>query len=151
MGRRDPSVTSKIMAAVRGDNTTPENALGSALWAAGFRYKKQYGRIAGRPDFALVSPRVAIFVDGDFWHGNGWRVRGFQRFEDQFKTRKAFWTKKISGNIQRDRKVNRTLRRHGWTVIRFWESEILRDPSGCVVKVIDRLAQRNNKRLYRTA
>jgi len=79
----------------------------------------------------MVMPkyRLVVFVDGDFWHGNAWRLRGLPRFEDQFPTNTEFWVEKIRRNMQRDTEVTVALRAAGWRVIRVWESEILTDPT----------------------
>jgi len=78
-------------------------------------------------------------VDGDFWHGNGWRLRGFKKLEDSIKKNKKFWIEKINNNIARDKKVNRKLRREGWTVFRFWESQIRKDANKCVNRLLKQL------------
>lgn len=80
--------------------------------------------------------RVACFVDGDRWHGNGWKVRGFASFDDEFAHENSdFWKKKITRNIERDREVNEALGRAGWIVVRAWASEVERD----VESVADRI------------
>ena len=135
---RDPAITSKIMAAISSRDTAPEIALRKALYARRFRFRVQYRRVPGRPDIALVSRRVAVFVDGDFWHGNTWRLRGAKSLRSQFKRWRNpdFWVSKITQNKARDRKVDRELRRMGWTVIRIWESEIARDVESCVSRIV---------------
>lgn len=118
------------MSRVRSSGSAMERRLGSALWAAGLRYRKQC-RVFGRPDFALVTARIAIFCDSEFWHGYRWG----ERRRAEHKSNQAYWFAKIERNRKRDRLVNRTLRREGWTVIRFWEREIGRDVAGCVARV----------------
>ncbi len=85
----------------------------------------------GRPDFALVGKRVAIFCDSEFWHGYRWG----ERRKREHKSNQAYWFAKIERNRKRDRLVNRRLRQAGWRVIRFWEREIVRDLEGCVARV----------------
>lgn len=122
------------MAAVRSSGTLIERKLGAAMWAAGIRYRKQYRRVIGRPDFAIPGAKVAVFCDSSFWHGRGWPESAAA-----FKTNRSFWTKKIEANITRDLKVNRVLAESGWQVIRFWDTEILQSVGACVEKVQVRL------------
>jgi DNA mismatch endonuclease (patch repair protein) len=104
--------------------------LGKALWRAGIRYRRQYA-IWGKPDFVIVSRRIAIFCDSEFWHGYRWGER--RRLEH--KSNQSYWFAKIERNRARDRLVNRRLRQDGWLVVRFWEREILRDASGCAAEI----------------
>jgi len=123
------------MKSIKSKGTKVEVLFGKELWSEGFRYRKQY-KIVGRPDFVFVSRKVAIFVDGDFWHGNGWKKRGFGCLEDSIKVNKKYWIPKIQQNIARDKKVNRELRKEGWTVIRVWESDIKKNLGRDVQKVL---------------
>lgn len=118
------------MSRVRSSGSKIERTLGLALWAAGIRYRKQYKKAVGRPDFAVVYAKVAIFCDSSFWHGRHWPDSA-----KDFKRHKDFWVAKIRGNIARDRKVNRQLTRDGWRVIRFWDNEILFNTDRCVKRV----------------
>ncbi len=100
------------MGSVPSRDTRPESAVRKQLWSLGFRYRIHPAGVFGRPDFVFVGLRVAVFVDGDFWHGNPreWRRRGCQRLEDLFPTRTEWWAAKIRRNVERDRAVNRELR-----------------------------------------
>ncbi len=120
-------MTSQMMSRVRGKNTKPELALRRELFGRGLRYRLHDGRLPGRPDLVFVSARLAVFVDGDFWHGAGWQDRGLSRFEDQFPTNRDFWVGKIRGNMSRDREVERLLQESGWRVLRILESDIKAD------------------------
>ena len=120
------------MSRVRSTGSSIEKRLGEALWQAGFRYRKHY-KITGKPDFALVSARVAIFCDSEFWHGYRWG----QRAKQAFKSNQTYWFSKIERNRARDRKVNRELKKVGWLVLRFWEHEITSNIEDCVAKVRD--------------
>jgi DNA mismatch endonuclease (patch repair protein) len=135
---RAPEVTSRIMSAVRGRDTRPEIALRRALHAKGLRFRVQYRSVRGRPDVAFPTRRIAVFVDGDFWHGNAWRLRGDRSLKSQFARWRNtdFWLAKIRSNIARDHKVTRELTCAGWTVIRFWESDVVKDLNACVSKVL---------------
>lgn len=137
---RDPVVTSRIMSAVRGHDTKPELMLRSELHRRGLRFRKNDPRLVGRPDLTFAGPRVAVFVDGDFFHGHSWRARGFESFDAQFDglSNAEFWRAKITRNVERDREVGRALRRDGWVVVRVRESDVLRDAS----RVADRVERR---------
>jgi DNA mismatch endonuclease Vsr len=119
------------MTAVRSSGSLIEKKLGKALWKADLRYRKQYAALPGRPDFVLVKHRIAIFCDSHFWHGYMWGKRKLEH-----KTKKRFWHKKITRNIERDKEINKELKRRGWKVIRFWEHDIKEDVERCVQKVI---------------
>lgn len=132
---REVATTSRIMAAVRNRDSTAELAVRRRLWANGLRYRLD-AKLAGRPDLVFPSKRIAVFIDGDLWHGNSWRVRGLPSLESQFPNRTEWWVAKITRNMQRDREVNDQLAAHGWTVIRFWESDTLTDPNGVARAIV---------------
>lgn len=136
---REPAVTSRMMAAVRNKNSKAEVALRSALHARGLRFRLHARGMPGRPDIVLPRHRLAIFVDGDMWHGNAWRLRGLERLEDLFPTRTEWWAAKIRRTMQRDQHVTRLLESRGWKVIRIWESEVLKAPGDVANKVADQL------------
>jgi DNA mismatch endonuclease (patch repair protein) len=124
---RDPDVTSRIMGAVRSTGTRPEMALRRELHRRGLRYRVST-TVMGKPDLVFVGARVACFVDGDRWHGNGWRVRGYDSFESEFDhANSLFWKNKITRNMQRDQDVTARLRIEGWVVFRAWASDVERD------------------------
>ena len=123
------------MSAVKSKNTKPEILLGKAMWKKGLRYRKHY-KIPGKPDFVFVSKKVAVFCDGDFWHGNNWRLRGLKSLDEELKGYTKFWRDKITRNIQRDEEVNQRLKEMGWKVFRFWESDILSNPDKCAKQVV---------------
>src|SRR6266545_5930070 len=128
--RRDPAVTSRMMAAVRNKDSKAELALRRELHARGVRFRLHARDVPGRPDIVIRKYRLAVFVDGDFWHGNAWRRRGLERLEDDFNVNREFWVAKIRRNMERDREVTQRLKADGWTVIRFWESSLRQDISG---------------------
>ncbi|HKQ80258.1 MAG TPA: DNA mismatch endonuclease Vsr [Blastocatellia bacterium] len=125
---------SAIMRKVRASDTTPEVKFRKALWARGLRYKPNSAKLPGKPDIVLAAHKTIIFIDGDFWHGGQWRRRKLSALEDQFQqtTTKDYWLKKIRRNMRRDCAVTAELLSQGWTVIRFWESDIRKDLEGCV-------------------
>jgi DNA mismatch endonuclease (patch repair protein) len=119
------------MSRVRSSGSEIERLLGQALWAAGIRYRKQYNRIPGKPDFVVVRAKVAVFCDSSFWHGRGWPESACQ-----LKSNREFWLPKITRNIARDRQVGQMLKRMGWRVMRFWDDRIKRDAAGCASRVV---------------
>ena len=131
---RDKTEVSRNMAAIKGQGSSIERHLASAMWKAGLRYRKQYA-IIGKPDFAFPRPKVAVFCDSEFWHGYGW---GKTR-RAEFRTNSAFWISKIERNIQRDQEVNDKLRSQGWVVLRFWGNEIKHNTKECVSRIKEAL------------
>lgn len=123
---------SRIMASIKGKNTKPEIRLRKALWHAGFRYRKNYKFLPGKPDIVSKKYKIAIFVDGEFWHGHRWETR-----KVTIKTNRAFWIPKIESNIQRDTKNNLALMSQGYKVFRFWEQEVRHELGQCVKQVLD--------------
>jgi DNA (cytosine-5)-methyltransferase 1 len=122
------------MRKVRGSDTAPEKEFRKALWAEGLRYKPNSAKLPGKPDIVLATHKTIIFIDGDFWHGGQWRKRKLSALEDQFERTESrdYWLKKIRRNMRRDCAVTAELLAEGWTVIRFWESDIRKDLEGCV-------------------
>ncbi|MGW9684681.1 very short patch repair endonuclease [Flagellimonas sp. 2504JD1-5] len=125
---------SKIMGKIRGKNTKSELAFRKALWASGYRYRIDYKKLIGKPDIALNKFKTVIFIDGEFWHGHNWEER-----KHKIKTNREFWIPKIERNIQRDQEVNLALEEMGYTVFRFWESEVKKNLDVCLHKVVESL------------
>lgn len=123
-----PEQRSRCMSRIRGANTSVELRLRLSLWRAGLRYRLGR-RLPGRPDLTFVGARVAVFVDGCFWHACP--AHGVAP-----KSNALFWKTKIGGNVERDAQVNRILREDGWTVIRLWEHDVEDDLPRCVRKVV---------------
>lgn len=132
--RRTKAQTTRIMRTVHSSGTGPEVALELALQGEGIAFETQASFLPGRPDIVIPGQKLALFVDGDFWHGGQWRQRGLRSLEDQFSAQKggAYWLKKIRGNVDRDLRSTASLLREGWNVMRFWASDIQRAPSACV-------------------
>jgi DNA mismatch endonuclease (patch repair protein) len=116
-----------------------EREFANELRSAGIRFQKQYS-VIGKPDFVVLKPRIAIFCDSRFWHGYQWDRQKARAF----KINRAFWVRKIEGNRQRDKVVNRELRKRGWKVIRFWEHQISRNPERCVMRVQAAISERRS-------
>jgi DNA mismatch endonuclease (patch repair protein) len=126
------ALTSQVKRSNRSVDTRHERLLRSVLWRQGFRFRKNDGFALGRPDIVFRHERVAVFCDGDFWHGRAWRGR-FRRL--QTGTNATYWLEKIRSNIRRDRRINRALAREGWLVLRLWETDILQNPVACAKRI----------------
>lgn len=125
---------SKIMSKIRGKNTKPELVFRKALYAAGYRYRIDYKKLIGKPDIALPKYRTVIFIDGEYWHGKNWKER-----KPKVKTNRDFWIAKIERNMQRDEEVTAALKQKGYTVFRFWETEVKKDLETSLAKVLEHL------------
>lgn len=121
---RSPEITYKIMSAVKSKNTKSELALRHTLWARGLRYRVNVKSLPGKPDVVFTRARIAVFCDGDFWHGHNWAIRGLTSLEEELEGYTPFWRDKILGNIKRDKEHTSHLEADGWNVIRIWESDI---------------------------
>jgi len=120
--------TSRRMAAVRHEATSAEMALRRALRKERLLgYRVNLKTVLGAPDVAFTRWRVAVFVDGAFWHGHP------RKFPETKMS--DYWLKKIDRNRRRDRRVSRQLRRMGWQVLRFWDFDVERDPGRAVVRI----------------
>ena len=129
---RDPKVTHKIMSSIPSKNTEPELMLRKALWKENLRYRVNYKKLPGKPDIVFTKCHVVVFCDGDFWHGHNWAIRGLSSLEEELSGYSEFWRSKILRNIERDVEINQTLKAQGWTVVRFWESDIRKNLESCV-------------------
>ncbi len=138
---KDPTATNanvrKTMQGNRRKDTSIEIMFRKALWRRGVRYRKNCKNILGTPDVAIKKYRLAVFCDGDFWHGKEYHG---------VKSHERFWNEKIKRNQERDLEYTIRLRDAGWTVLRFWESEIRNDLDGCVTTVIDTIQRKKDSR-----
>lgn len=123
----------KNMQHIKAKNTKIEVILRKALWKKGYRYRKNYSGLSVHPDIVLTKYKIAIFCDGEFFHGKDWEVMK-PRLEKSNNS--EFWINKISRNRERDDEVNKKLLFMGWTVICFWGDEIKKHTDECV-KVIE--------------
>ncbi|HHK5989111.1 very short patch repair endonuclease [Neisseria sp. P0009.S008] len=130
MDKLTPEQRKKCMRANKSKGTKPELALAKAMWALGLRYRKNSGSIFGKPDFSFKKYKVAVFVDGEFWHGKDWEQK-----KAEIKGNREFWIAKIERNIQRDIEVTGRLKAEGWTVLRFWSNDVVKDTTSCAEKV----------------
>lgn len=123
-----PEKRSAVMSRIRGKDTGPEKAMAAAFASHGLVWESHVKDLPGRPDFVFRVARVAVFVDGDFWHG--WR---FPQWRDKLSEK---WEAKIEATRRRDARNHRRLRRMGWKVVRIWEHQIKRSPDECLAKVV---------------
>lgn len=123
----------KNMSHIKSRDTSIEVKLRKELWKKGYRYRKNYNRIPGKPDIAITKYKIAIFCDSEFFHGKDWEVLkpGLQKGDNA-----EYWIPKIQRNRERDDEVNKKLLFLGWTVIRFWGKDIMKNVDECI-KVID--------------
>ena len=131
--RRKFHTRSEFMASVRQRDTKPEIILRKALWAAGCRYRKQVA-LPGRPDLAFIGARLAVFVDGCYWHG-------CPRHYSSPATNRPFWIAKLRANDERDQRKDAELAAMGWRVLHVWECEIKQDIAGTVARVRSELGR----------
>ena len=124
-----PEQRKKNMQHIRSKDTKIELKLRKALWERGYRYRKNYKELPGCPDIVLTKYRIAIFCDGEFFHGKDWEVL---KPKLEKSNNSEFWIKKISRNIERDDEVNKQLLFRDWTVIRFWGKDILNKTDECI-------------------
>lgn len=124
-----PEQRHKAMNGNKGRDTKIEIILRKALWHSGIHYRKQYKIFDCHPDIVITKYKIAIFCDGDFWHGKNYK-------EHKIKHNSEFWDNKIRRNIERDLENTIMLRDNGWTVFRFWETDIKKDLDMCVKMVL---------------
>jgi len=121
---------SDLMRKIRSDRTTPEILLQKALRKEKIKFKENCVAITGKPDVVLINKKIAVFVDGEFWHGYRWKQK-----KKKIKDNRDYWIPKIERTIVRDRKNNRQLKRAGWQVIRFWQHQIIEDLPKCIQRI----------------
>ena len=124
---RDSATVSNNMRKIHSKDTSIELLLRKALWHKGYRYRKNYKALPGSPDIVLTKYKIAIFCDGDFWHG-----KDINKIRGQVKTNRQYWIPKIERNIEHDQEVDAALLCQGWMVLRFWESDIIRNRQQCI-------------------
>ena len=126
--------TRKRMANVKLKGGKAETIFAKALWHKGYRYRRNDRRLPGSPDIAILKHHIAVFVDGEFWHGQDWPTR-----KKRLKRNRDYWIEKIEENIARDQRYDKQLLQLGWTPVHFWEKDVLKNLQDCVDQ-IDELA-----------
>lgn len=127
----------KNMRAIKSKDTKIELKLRKALWNKGVRYRKNFKIYDCHPDIVITKYKIAIFCDGDFWHG--------KKTKYKVRTNERYWNEKIKRNVERDLENTILLRDNGWTVMRFWESDINSDLDRCVHEILVAI---NNKKIF---
>lgn len=117
-----------------------ETILAKAIWNEGIRYRKNYRKLPGSPDIAITKHKIAVFVDGEFWHGENWEER-----KKKLKSNRDYWIEKIEENIARDKRNDNLLIEMGWEPIHFWEKEVKKELDMCVNRIIESVRCNQNK------
>lgn len=126
------SVISKRMSKIMLKGNKVETKLAKTLWHKGYRYRLNYKELPGSPDIAIMKYCIAIFVDGEFWHG-----KDFENKKDKLKNNKDYWIEKIEENINRDIRNDKKLKELGWIPIHFWSKEVNSNLEYCVQVIED--------------
>jgi DNA mismatch endonuclease Vsr len=142
MDKLTPEQRRKNMRAVRSSGSKIELKLGKALWAKGYRYRKNDKTVFGKPDFTFKGLKIAIFCDSEFWHGKDWEKKKYEH-----KSNVEFWHKKIERNIERDKEVNEKLLKEGWKVLRFWGKDIEKKLDFCVMEIENAINERKDEKI----
>lgn len=125
------------MRRIRSKDTKAEVRLRKALWARGYRYRKNVKSLPGSPDIAIKKYKVAVFIDGEFWHGYNWEEK-----QHAIKRNRAYWIPKIERNMERDRENTRKLQEKGWLVLRFWEQRLKKEFNICLTLITEAIEDR---------
>lgn len=126
--------SSAIMKKIKAKDTKAEVFLRKALWQKGLRYRLHAKNVNGKPDIVFVKQKLAVFVDGDFWHGYEWEKK-----KQKLITNKAYWIPKIERNMQRDAEITNKLILQGWKVLRFWEHDVKKNLWECIFRITSTL------------
>ncbi len=121
---------SEIMSKIRGKDTTIEVMVFRELRKKKIYFQKNYSKIIGKPDIALPSKKIAIFIDGDFWHG--YNLDFLKR-----KLPRTYWKDKIVNNVKRDKEINKELKKRGWRILRVWEHEVRKNFDYTINRIIN--------------
>lgn len=119
--------TRKRMSNVRLKKGKAETIIAHALWHQGIRYRRNYKALPGSPDIAITKYKIAVFIDGEFWHGYDWENR-----KQRLKRNRDYWIKKIEENMARDKRDDKLLTDDGWIVLHFWEKMVLKHTDYCI-------------------
>ena len=125
------------MSRIKSCDTAIEIVFRKALWHRGVRYRKNAKFLPGKPDIAITKHKIAIFCDGEFWHGKDWDIK-----KSKIHKNHDYWINKIERNISRDALSDVVLYKLGWTVLRFWGNDIERNLQDCVNEVFDAIIQK---------
>ena len=132
MDNLSPEQRHKNMKHIRSKDTKIEIILRKALWHEGIRYRKNYDKLPGKPDIAITKYKIAVFCDGEFFHGKDWNQL---QVKLKNSNNSEYWLKKIQRNINRYYEVEQEIRAQGWIVLRFWGKDIKQDVNMCVKSI----------------
>ena len=124
------------MLRIRSKNTKIEVRLRKTLWHLGIRYRINYAALPGKPDIAITKHNIAIFCDGEFWHGKDWENK-----RETIHSNREYWIPKIERNMKRDTETDRELTAMGWQVLHFWGGDIMKRLDDCIDDVQDAILQ----------
>lgn len=122
------------MKRIKSTNTKPELYFRKLLRKVGIEHNVNVKRLPGKPDITIPSSKIAVFIDGEFWHGYRWGIK-----KNKIKANRDYWIPKIEGNMTRDKRNRKLLRHEGWIVIRLWEKQIMRSPLRSLQKVLSKM------------
>ena len=134
---------SKRMSKVKLKRGVAETMMAKALWHRGVRYRLNYRDLTGSPDIAITKYKIAVFIDGEFWHGHDWEIR-----KPKLKRNREYWIEKIEENMARDIRNDEILKAAGWSVIHFWEKYVLKNLSACIDIIVALLPEHRNIKKY---
>lgn len=126
---------SKRMSRVKLKRNKVETKLAKALWHKGYRYRLNYKKLPGSPDIVITKYYIAIFVDGEFWHG-----KNFEEMQSKLKNNREYWIEKIKENINRDKTNDELLRKEGWIAVHFWSKDVEKNIDDCVREIEEVIA-----------
>lgn len=121
-------------------NGSSEKAIELKLWHKGIRYRKNFRKLPGSPDIAITKYKIAVFIDGEFWHGKDWLDR-----KGKLKRNRDYWIEKIEENMARDRRDDQLLKDKGWITLHFWEKDVKKSPDTCVSEIIGKIPETINR------
>ena len=139
MDRLTAEQRSKNMKAIRSTGSKMEVVLAKTLFSLGYRYRKNDISVFGKPDVTFKKLKIAVFIDSEYFHGRNWQTNKYR-----IKTNRKFWWKKIEANRDRDRLVNKTLRKEGWKVLRYWDTEVNKKLGHCIAEIEQTIKEREN-------
>lgn len=140
----------KNMRKIKSKDTKPEVLLRKALWHKGYRYRKNYKNLPGKPDIVLTKYKICVFIDGEFFHGknfeSGYHSSKYCSLKEQIMAgdHADYWLHKIERNMERDREVDSELIATGWRVVRFWSKEAVNNTDKCVHSIQELIRRTSN-------
>ena len=134
-----PEQRHKCMSRIKSKDTSIEVLLRKALWREGIRYRKNLKTLLGKPDIAITKHKIAVFCDGELWHGKDWGEK-----KDTIKSNRDFWIPKIEKNMAKDSVSEKKLENMGWVILRFWGRDIQKNLAACVNEVKETIYEIEN-------